>query len=68
MMPYILAALMAVALSLLILGAVTGQVKMSTCCSVADPSKDLRMRAAYEGDGTAEPTTPTFGGANSERS
>ena len=28
-------------------GALTGRVRLSACCSVADPSKDLRMRAAF---------------------
>lgn len=49
-MEYVLVALIAIAFSLLVLGALTGRVKMTNCCSIADPTKDLRMRAAYEDD------------------
>lgn len=32
----------------LIFGAVTGRVRLSGCCTPADPRRDLRMRAAFE--------------------
>lgn len=32
---------------LLLAGAVTGRVKAKSCCAVADPKRDLRMRAAF---------------------
>ncbi len=35
-------------LAALLYGGITGRVRMSSCCSVADPSKDLRMRGAFE--------------------
>jgi hypothetical protein len=31
-------------------GAITGRVRSRSCCATPDPSRDLRMRAAYEGD------------------
>ena len=30
-----------------VVGALTGRVKVSSCCAVADPRRDLRMRAAF---------------------
>lgn len=33
---------------LLILGAITGRVTVKSCCAVADPRRDARMRAAFE--------------------
>jgi hypothetical protein len=33
----------------LVYGGLTGRVRLSSgCCAVADPRKDLRMRAAFE--------------------
>lgn len=49
-MNYVLAALTAIAFALVLVGAITGRIKITNCCSIADPSKDLRMRAAYEDD------------------
>lgn len=40
----------------------TGRLKVGSCCAVADPSRDLRMRGAFE-DGTAA----TFSNDTSER-
>lgn len=34
----------------LLIGAVTGRVKASSCCAVADPRRDLRMREAFQDD------------------
>lgn len=39
-------------LGALVYGGITGRVRTSSCCSVADPSKDLRMRGAFD-DGEA---------------
>ena len=50
-MPYVIGALAVGFLAVLILGAVTGRVRMSACCTVADPKRDLRMRDAYETSG-----------------
>ena len=32
----------------LVYGGITGRITMSSCCAVADPAKDLRMRAAFQ--------------------
>ena len=32
----------------LVVGGLTGRVRMSSCCAIADPRKDLRMRSAFE--------------------
>lgn len=32
---------------MLALGAVTGRVRLNSCCAVADPRRDLRMREAF---------------------
>jgi hypothetical protein len=34
----------------LVYGGLTGRVRMASCCAVADPACDLRMRAAFEDD------------------
>ncbi|WP_191908018.1 hypothetical protein [Nocardioides cynanchi] len=34
----------------LVYGGLTGRVRLGSCCAVADPAKDLRMRAAFEDD------------------
>lgn len=34
----------------LVYGGLTGRVRLSSCCAVADPTRDLRMRAAFEDD------------------
>ena len=47
----------------LVFGGLTGRVRMSSCCAVADPSKDLRMRAAFEDD-----EVPTSSGQGQARS
>lgn len=35
-------------LVVLVYGGLTGRVRMSSCCGVADPRKDLRMRGAFD--------------------
>lgn len=47
-MVWILGVLTAVFLVLLILGAISGRVSITSCCAVGDASRDLRMRAAFE--------------------
>ncbi len=47
-MAWVLGLLPLVFLALLILGAVTGRVSVTSCCAVGDASRDLRMRAAFE--------------------
>lgn len=34
-------------IAVLLVGAVTGRVNVRSCCAVADPRRDLRMRAAF---------------------
>ena len=48
-MPYVVAGLVLVALLVLIVGVARGRVRVRPCCA-ADPSKDLRMRGAFEPD------------------
>jgi hypothetical protein len=43
----------------LVYGGVTGRVRMTSCCAVADPAKDLRMRAGFEDDQSAISVVPS---------
>ncbi|HET7430790.1 MAG TPA: hypothetical protein VFJ89_04725 [Nocardioides sp.] len=45
----------------LVYGGVTGRVRLSSCCAVADPRRDLRMRAAFEDDEPAAAPSPPAG-------
>lgn len=47
-MPIVLAVIVTLPVTVLLLGALTGRIQLTNCCSVADPSKDLRMRAAFD--------------------
>jgi hypothetical protein len=38
-------------------GGITGRVRLTSCCAVADPRRDLRMRGAFEDDDASEPPT-----------
>jgi len=49
-MEYLISGLVLTFLVLLVLGAATGRINLGACCSIADPSRDLRMRAAYESE------------------
>jgi hypothetical protein len=51
MMTYVVAVLVALPVLLLVLSAVRGRVQVKACCP-ADPSRDLRMRAAFEDERT----------------
>lgn len=53
-MAIVLGSLVAAFAALLLIGALTGRVKVKSCCAVADPRKDLRMRAAFSADDPAE--------------
>lgn len=44
-------------LLVLVYGGITGRVRLSSCCAVADPRRDLRMRAAFEDADEQEPST-----------
>jgi hypothetical protein len=35
-------------LVLLVYGGLSGRVRLTSCCAIADPSTDLRMRGAFE--------------------
>jgi hypothetical protein len=52
-MPYVLGTLAALVLAFTIAGAITGRIRMSSCCTIADPSRDLRMRDAFEAEDPA---------------
>jgi hypothetical protein len=43
-------------LVLLVYGGITGRVRLSSCCAVADPRRDLRMRGAFEDEERQEPS------------
>lgn len=53
-MQIVLAVIATVPVAVLLLGALSGRVRLTNCCSVADPSKDLRMRAAFDQASSAE--------------
>jgi hypothetical protein len=46
-----------VLLVILVYGGLTGRIRLTSCCAVADPRKDLRMRAAFEDDDLTAPPT-----------
>lgn len=52
-MVYVLGSLAALFLVLAVVGALTGRVGVRSCCAVADPRRDARMRAAFEDDSPA---------------
>lgn len=41
----------AIFLMVLLVAALTGRLRLGSCCAVADPAHDLRMRAAFQDDG-----------------
>lgn len=47
-MPIVLAVIAILPAAVLLLGALSGRIRLTSCCSVADPSNDLRMRAAFD--------------------
>ena len=49
-MVYLLGSVVALFVVMLVVGAMTGPVDLRSCCTVADPRRDARMRAAFEDD------------------
>ena len=49
-MEIVIGALIALPLLALAVGALSGRVRLTSCCATSDPSRDLRMRAAFESD------------------
>lgn len=47
-MEIVIASLIALPPAALVVGALSGHVKVTSCCTAGDPSRDLRMRAAFE--------------------
>ena len=47
-MGYVVGIPVLVFLLVLAYGGITGRVRLSSCCAVADPRRDLRMRGAFE--------------------
>jgi hypothetical protein len=47
--------LLLAAVTLLAAGAVTGRVRVRSCCGIADPRRDLRMRSAFTDEPDAQP-------------
>jgi len=54
-MAYVFGVPAVVFLVVLVYGGLTGRIRLSSCCAVADPRQDLRMRAAFEDLDPAEP-------------
>lgn len=46
-MAYAIGMIAALFLIVLVVGAATGRVQLNSCCTAADPRRDLRMRGAY---------------------
>ena len=42
----------------LVIGGVTGHVKLTSCCSIADPRRDSRMRDAFLEDAPEPARSP----------
>jgi hypothetical protein len=49
---YVIGSVLVLFVLALVAGALTGRVKANSCCAVADPRRDLRMRDAFQDDGT----------------
>ncbi|MEO5851621.1 MAG: hypothetical protein ABIQ15_03830 [Nocardioides sp.] len=52
-MEYVAGGFVVVLVLLLVVGALTSRVQVTSCCSMSDPARDLRMRAAFENDSAA---------------
>jgi hypothetical protein len=50
MVGYVVAGVVVLFLVVLVAAAATGRARVRSCCGVADPEKDLRMRAAFVDD------------------
>lgn len=53
-MALIVAVLLVAFLVVLVAGALSGRIRAASCCSPADPRRDLRMRAAFEDEAGPE--------------
>ena len=49
-MEIVIATLITLPLVGLVVGALSGRVRLTSCCATSDPSRDLRMRAAFDSD------------------
>ncbi len=49
-MEIVIATLIAAPVVALVIGALSGRIRLTSCCVPSDPSRDLRMRAAFEDD------------------
>lgn len=49
-MEYALGGIAILVLLVTVLAAATGRLRLSSCCAIADPAKDLRMRDAFAPD------------------
>ncbi len=56
MIPNIIGGLALLFLIVSVVGGLTGRVRAKSCCSIADPTRDLRMRV--EGDATSVNAVP----------
>lgn len=54
-MEFLLAGLVALFMLGLVVGAASGRVNLRSCCSLAEPSRDLRMRDAYAAESSRQP-------------
>lgn len=60
-MQYVLGSIVAMAMMALAIGAITGRVKVRSCCAPADPAQDLRMQMDVPDRDIEGPrTTPTI--------
>lgn len=50
MIAYLLGGAAAAFLVLLVVGGITGRVRITNCCNIADPTRDARMRNLDEQD------------------
>ena len=57
-MEYVAGALVIVLALILLVGALTRHIQVTTCCSLSDPARDLRMRAAFENDAAVARRAP----------
>ena len=57
-MEFVAGAVVLVLALILVIGALTRRVEVTSCCSLGDPARDLRMRAAFEHDAAADRRAP----------
>ncbi len=64
MLQYLIGGVVVVFLVLLVVGGLTGRVKLRNCCSIANPDHDLRMRSTGP-DSNANPPASQGTGSGS---